>query len=268
MLNRKRITLGGIILALIVAILFLGVKQSASATGDTEPCVPAEAYTETIEHPAVTEVVHHDAVYDVEHEYLKYVKGKVQQQDNGKGQWHNTGQSFDWEPWVGGSVKWDSEDVAVLEEGPHSAVQAEWTQGRHNWRKLTTRYEYRNTGNTRDGELLEEAYDETVVITEAYTETIDHPAVVCEEPTEEPTTDPEIDDPEIGTAIRSDVKCISPTEIKTTTYVNSGDGWVDEGAVFSPALPRHHCAPDTQGLSDTEAHNAVTKVYVGGEEGM
>lgn len=37
MLNGKRITLGGILLALFIAILVMGVKQSAQATGDDCP---------------------------------------------------------------------------------------------------------------------------------------------------------------------------------------------------------------------------------------
>lgn len=175
-------------LATIVLALLTVTPATAESYDIDDECVPADAWTETIEHPAVTEIVHHDATYATEYQYIKQVRGNVQKWFI---VWYNDG-TFDWENWSGGSTQWSEQNVDVLETGPHSAVQASGT----GWRKVTTEYRYVPTGETRQGRELTAAYDETVVVTPAWTETIEHPAIVCEEPEPEPTDPPE--DPEPG----------------------------------------------------------------------
>lgn len=175
--------------------------------------IDAEAWTETIDHPAVYEDVEHEAVYEVKYEYRKEVRGEVWQRDNGKHTWHKTGKTFDWTPWTPASIKWRGADFT--ETGPHHGIVREWTEGNGNkkWRWVSTEYRYVQTGETQQGQLLKEAWTESVLVTEAWTETIEHEATYktvenpdyvpawtetiehldCPEPTPspEPTPDPE-----------------------------------------------------------------------------
>lgn len=219
-------------IALIAAFLIAITAKSAEAV-TTEDCVPSDAWTEVIEHeavthvvhhPEVTETVHHEEVFHYNYQYQKQVRGVVQQRDNGREQWHTTGQSFDWEWWVGGSTQWSTDDVEILQSGPHSAVQETWTQGNHQWRKLTIEYRYVKNGVKEkivDSEaydetvVVEEAYDETVIDEEAYTETIEHPAVTCT---------PEEPEPVVTVASASSYACGDSFETVTTTTTTQG--WV------------------------------------------
>lgn len=114
------------------------------------------------------------ADFKTKYQYQKQVKGVVQQRDNGQGQWHNTGQTFDWEWWVGNTTQWSFSDVDVLESGSHNATQATWTQSGHQWRKQTTQYRYVKNGVTEQvpngshdeysGEVLEPLGDPWVLL--------------------------------------------------------------------------------------------------------
>lgn len=194
-------------LAIGTLLLMAGLFTAASATATVsdpeappptapeEECVPSDAWTETIEHPAVYETVHHDAEYATEYEYVKQVRGVVQKK--GIFGWSDI-DTFDWEIWSGGSTKWSETDTDVLESGPHNAVQSEWTEGhgifKKYYRELTTEYRYVPTGETRQGELIKDAWDEEVLVKDAWTETIEHPAVTCEDP--DPEDPPIVIDPE------------------------------------------------------------------------
>lgn len=141
--------------------------------------IDTEAWTEVIEHPAVYEEVEHEAVYAVEREYRKQVRGVVEQRDNGKNKrWHRTGKTFDWTWWEPASTRWSEEDVEALQSGPHNGVVKEWTEGNGHkrWRWVSTEYRYVQTGETRQGRMLKEPWTERVLVKDAWIEVIEHEA--------------------------------------------------------------------------------------------
>lgn len=135
--------------------------------------VEHEAVYETVEHAAEYEYIEHDATYATEYQYVKQVKGKVQKKSIFG--WKNEGH-FGWETWTGGSTQWSEDDVAVLESGAHNAVQDSWTEGswpfKSEWRKVSTDYRYAPTGETRQGDLIKDAWTEKVLVKEAWTEDV------------------------------------------------------------------------------------------------
>jgi len=170
-----------ILIAAVVgaALLMMRIPATGAVASTEEPCVPSEAWTETIEHPAVMgeeEVFAHWQRYSW--------TGGPHEPD--------TAPAFpgpDWQP----NVQGDPHGVGV--EGAY----------------------YRSNGNSGKGDWFYlEAVTEIVpvVIEEAWTETIEHPAVVCEEPTEEPTP---TDDPTVTpTDEPTDEPTVTPTEQPTT----------------------------------------------------
>lgn len=165
---KKRSLIIGLVLGIMAAI---GLPfLSAQATGGGEPTCEDEYIT-----------VHHEAETHQVYLYQKFVKGVVQQRDNGKDRWHTTGQTFGWTAWE--SFKESDEDVEVLESGPHSAVVKEWTEGNghKHWRWLSTEYQYQQIG------------EETVVDKEAWDEQVANPDYPCEP--EEPTDPVDPTDP-------------------------------------------------------------------------
>lgn len=184
------------IMAMIVALAFafVGLVGAAHATdGSTndEPCVPSEAWTETIEHPEVTEEVFHEAVTDViHHPEVPAVTETI------PGIWAN---------WSPNNTKGPQDYTPIWPEDErgtwhvhgdvppgHAGPDGVYQQGGGN-----SPYFYRQAEKVNvitpavpawDEEVvIEEAYTETVVVEEAWTETIEHEAVTCDEPTEEPT---------------------------------------------------------------------------------
>lgn len=146
-------------LATIVLALFTVTPAAAESYLVDNECVPA------------------DATYAIEYEYVKQVKGKIQVDlDPTPGRWWvNTGETFGWEVWSGGSTQWSEQVVDVLEQGAHSATQATWSEHGITYRKVTTHYRYVPTGETKPGRELT-------------------PAVTCSEPGD----DPEPGDDETG----------------------------------------------------------------------
>jgi hypothetical protein len=154
------------IIAVMALVLFGGTAIANSAVSTAQPvavsatCVPKAAWTETIEHPAVTHVVHHDAV---------------------PSQWWNwspndTKGPQDYEPAF-------PTDERGTWQGPHTNGGPDGTG--------TFNVSNENSGNSSwfHREPGTAAFDEVVVDHEAYTETVEHPAVTCTGPTPPEVTD-------------------------------------------------------------------------------
>ncbi|HEU4337345.1 MAG TPA: hypothetical protein VFR45_08540 [Nocardioides sp.] len=182
--NALVLALAGIVAVLSGGLLFLtaGSATSVPMTQDA-PCVPSDPWTETIEHPEVSHVetvVVTPAVPAVpgQHYSLKGSSGiegdAVPPAPDVKPEFwqENTEQ----EPHLGGNdgknVTWYPVDPAT------SGLHYTSVQGNRNWF-------YFRAPVPAQPEVTEQV---TVVDEEAWTETIEHPAVVC--PTEPPTTVP------------------------------------------------------------------------------
>jgi len=97
---------------------------------------------------SITETQYKKPDVKTQYKYQKYVKGVVLVKYGN--QWVPTGDTFDWEVWQGNLTQWSFENKPVLESGPHDAVQAEWTEKGKTYRKVTTNYQYQNTGITQE----------------------------------------------------------------------------------------------------------------------
>ena len=182
--NALVLALAGIVAVLSGGLLFLTAGSATSVpTTQDAPCVPSDPWTETIEHPEVSHVetvVVTPAVPAVpgQHYSLKGSSGiegdAVPPAPDVKPEFwqENTEQ----EPHLGGNdgknVTWYPVDPAT------SGLHYTSVQGNRNWF-------YFRAPVPAQPEVTEQV---TVVDEEAWTETIEHPAVVC--PTEPPTTEP------------------------------------------------------------------------------
>lgn len=179
--RNRRFLIIGLALALIFLFVILTSGDSDAAEGD-KPCtevitvVDEEAYTETIEHPEVTEVIHHDAVTETTPAIWA--------------NWspNNTQGPQDYVPiWpIDERGTWNIHDQ--LPPG-HAGPDGVYQQGGGN-----SPWFYRQAEKVT---VITPAYDETVVVEEAWTETIEHPEVSHEETVEVDCPDePETPDPE------------------------------------------------------------------------
>lgn len=257
--------------ALALCLVFGGIigwRNSAQAATGAEDCVPAAAYTEFIEHPAVT---HQEDITVVDEEaWTETVPGTPEV-------WANWSPNHQEGPFEGPPAfpddprgTWQLHDkIPGGHEGPDGVYQRDHPgQGNADWF-------YRANGVADTFiEHPEVSHLEEITVTdeEAWTEEIDHPEVVCDdpdpsedpEPTDDPSTEPE---PEPEPASRVLTECISQTEIKVTLQLNEGEGWEDESVSFLPARPIDHCKVATPQMTDTEVDEAVTSTY-SSEEGM
>jgi len=171
-------------IATALALVALGLVATISTASparadDTAPCVPKDAYTETVHHDAVTHVVHHDAVTHVVHH------------DAVPGPWWNWAPNDNRGPFEGTPL-FPSDDRGTW-EGPHTVggpsqdLTGTFQQGEGN-----APWFHREAGQSAYDETVvdQEAYDETVVDQEAYDETIEHPAVTCPDPGPDCEADP------------------------------------------------------------------------------
>lgn len=169
-------------LILVLAVVGAALFATDAASANEDACVPSEAWTETIEHPAVT---HEEQVFDYWQRY-SWTGGPHDP---------DTPPAFpgpDWQP----NVQGDPHGIGV--EGAY----------------------YRSNGNSGKGDWFYlEAVEKTVVIVdeEAWTEIIEHPAVVCpepptEEPTDEPTTPTE--EPTTGTPTAEPTTGVETPEVE------------------------------------------------------
>jgi len=177
-LNRNTLyALVGVLVVVVVVLVLLPFGKGNAVTG-TEPCVPQDAWTETIEHPAVTHVVHHDAVTKdikvADQRYAWTPKGPVDESQDGPAA--GSTPLTDPDHWQANTSNYNGTDPLdeVFQEGRgNGGNNASWFY----WTSKT------------ETVVVTPAYDETVVDHEAYTETIEHPAVTCPEtPTDNPTT--------------------------------------------------------------------------------
>jgi len=224
-----------VLIAILTVVVAVGlgavIKHSASADDRPivdPPCVPSDAWTETIEHPAVT---HEETV--VVQEAVDAVWANFQPNDNHA-------------PFVGPpsypSDPRGSWNVHNQIPGGHEGPDGVYSKGNP-----------AKGGNWFYRQAAVEEVTETIVVVdeEAWTETIEHPAVVCEEepteeptvpteePSEDPTDDPEPEEPnsDIGDAISAHSFCIDFDEVKTEHFLN---GQLDH-VTFRPARKADNC---------------------------
>lgn len=258
--SKLKKVLAAVFVAVLVAVLGAFIKHSASANydrpGPEEPCVPSEAWTEIIEHPEVT------------HEETVVV------QEGQDAVWANFQPNNHKEPFVGPpSYPSDSRgswNVHNQIPGGHEGPDGVYAKGNPD-----------KGGNWfyRQAAVEEVTETVTVVDVEAWTETIEHPEVICETPTDptcppnepqRPTVDPcdEPTDPcelvttdegfsyypcdptmppqeptepesEIGDAISAKRVCIDFDEVKITHFING----IEDHVSFAPARPSDKCDP-------------------------
>jgi hypothetical protein len=180
------------VVAMILVAIGLGVvvTSSANATTNEEPCVPSEAWTEVIEHPAVT---HEEVIVVVDEEAWTET---VVVQEAVPAVWANF-QPNDSQATFVGPALWPTDargSWVVHDQLPpgHEGPDGVYSKGNPakggNWF-------YRQAAVPEVTEEVEHpavTHEETIVVVdeEAWTETIEHPAVTCPEDPEEPT-DPE-----------------------------------------------------------------------------
>lgn len=144
--------LGALVMSSGIALMVVATPANA-AVGD---CVPSDAWTETINHPAVTHVVHHDAVPAVPEKWYNFAPTDPGPFD-GPPDWPTDARGV-WEARPGHAIGGPNDQFGTFQQG----------NGNGSWF-------HREPGV--DGQP---AYDEIVVDTPAWVETIEHPAVTCE----------------------------------------------------------------------------------------
>lgn len=212
----KKIIIGAIVLILIAVGVGAVFGAPARAAEGDEPCVPSDAWTETIEHPAVTHVVHHDAVTHEE---------TVIDQEATPEVWANFSPNKDQGPFDGPPSyptdergTWQVHDkIPGGHEGPDGVYnRSNDNNGRSSWF-------YRHNATEEVSHVIvvvdQEAYDETVVDEEAWTEVIEHPAVTC---------DPEQPDPLVTETSSTSLECDSTTQTTTTVVTTTEYVWDEE----------------------------------------
>lgn len=209
-----------LIIAFIVVAGLVGWKNSAQATA-TDDCVPSDAWTETIEHPAVT---HEETVEGTPDLWWNWSPNHQQGPFDGppafpvdeRGTWQG--------PHENGGPSPDTYGTFQQGNGHGS-----WFHREHGTPDTVT----------------------TVIDEEAWTEYIEHPAVECpddptdpptDDPTDTPTTDPEDPLEPEDTDWRWFRTCISQTEVKVTHQEYLEGSWQDVKVEFLPALPRDGCS--------------------------
>ena len=209
----KKIIIGLVALILVAVGLGAVFGSPANAT-EGEPCVPSDAWTETIEHPAVTheETVHHEAVTHEE---------TVIDQEAVPAVWANFQPNNVHAPFIGPALyptdPRGSWNVHNQIPGGHEGPDGVYFKGNPlkggNWF-------YRQAAVEEISHVIvvvdQEAYDEviTVVDEEAWTEVIEHPAVECPDP-----ETPEQPDPLVQEASSATYNCGDDfqTEVHSTT---------------------------------------------------
>jgi hypothetical protein len=223
MTNERRASLSalvavGALLALVLAAIGFTMSR-ADATGGDEPCVPAEAYTETVEHPAVTheETVVVTPAVPGQHYSLKGNSGI------GKDEVPPTPavNPSIWQANTSQEPHDNNPNITWLDGGLHYASHG--SKGKRDW------FFYR-------APVAEVTDTVTIVDEEAWTEYIEHPAVVCETPTETPTDTP-TDTPTTPTDTPTDTPTV-PTEVPVTPEQPTSP-------VTTPEVPTDTSTPTT-----------------------
>lgn len=130
-----------------------GVNESSHTEGQFTRQNPGQQeqshqeYKYSKQVPPVLETKYKKPVMGVEYQYQKFVKGIVQVKQGY--QWVSAGSTFDWEIYPSNPPKWSTDNKSVLEAGGHNSVVSEWNDRGRQYRKVTTNYQYQNTGQTR-----------------------------------------------------------------------------------------------------------------------
>jgi len=185
--------LGALVMSSGVALMVVAAPANAAKAAD---CVPTAASVEVINHPAVTHVVHHDAVPAVAEAWYNFAP-------NEKGQYTGTP---NWP--VDGDGVWQA--LPGHKNGGPGDAFGTFQQGEGNGSWF-----HREPGT--EGQA---AYDQTVTDTPASTETINHPAVTCNEVS--PPKDVVVSTP--TTTTKTKTKAEAETAAVTPTVVHAGLG--------------------------------------------
>lgn len=222
--NRKYL-IAFIIVAIITALLIIFGSNADAAEGD-EPCtevvtvVDEEAWTEIIEHPAVTEVIHHDAVTETTPAIWA--------------NWapNDTRGPQDYVPnWPVDNPGGQPRGVWIIHDNfppGHEGPDGVYQQGAGN-----SPWFYRQAEKVT---VISEAYDETVVVEEAWTETVEHAEVSHEEtvevdcpdepeepeepPVDEPKDPKDPKDPPVTNTSSQTTQCLGGALVTKTTDAN------------------------------------------------
>ena len=122
--------------------------------------------------------------YQTQYQYQMQVQGYFQIYNSWTGNWDTVG-TFGWEWWNGVTTQWSFSDVAVLYSGPHSAVQAQWTDSGYQYRKITTAYQFVKNGNAQQvqvGTHMEYTGETTSVLGSPWTLLGGYPHTVIDRP--------------------------------------------------------------------------------------
>jgi hypothetical protein len=157
-------------------LLITAGTASSTPTGADQTCVPSQPWTETIEHPAVS---HTETVVVVDEEaWTETIPAVAELWQNFSP--NNQQQKFegppDWPDDPRGTWQHIDKPIPPGHQGPDGVYQR--GEGNGSWF-------YRRA-----------AVPEHVIDKPAWTETVEHPAVVCPGPTE-PTTEPTTEPPEV-----------------------------------------------------------------------
>lgn len=201
--------------SLVVAVVVTFMSAPAHAAGD-KPCVPHDAYTETIHHDAVTHIVHHDAVtHVVHHDAVTHIVHH-DAVAAGPDLWWNWSPNHTQEPqdytpefpvdvrgtWQGPHENGgpDQDTYGTFNASNENSGNSSWFHREHGTPAVDAYDEVVVDQEAYDETVVDaEAYDEVVVDQAAYDETIFHPAVVCPvPPTEPPVDNPPVNHPPVG----------------------------------------------------------------------
>jgi hypothetical protein len=189
--------LGALVLSSGVALMVTAGPSSAA------DCVPAAAYTETVNHPAETHVVHHPAVEAIPSQWWNWAPNDQQAPFDGPPAFPTDARGV----WIAhGSDGGGPAGTGTFHTGTDNG-HAPWF-------------------HRSDAVAGQAAYDETVTDRAAWVETINHPAVTCDTP---PVVDPPTDTNTPTAVVVSPPKAHTPkahtpkaATVTTPTVVHAG----------------------------------------------
>jgi hypothetical protein len=171
-------------------LLITAGTASSTPTGADQTCVPSQPWTETIEHPAVS---HTETVVVVDEEaWTETIPAVAELWQNFSP--NNQQQKFegppDWPDDPRGTWQHIDKPIPPGHQGPDGVYQR--GEGNGSWfyrRAAVPEHVIEHPAVTHEEQVV-------VIDKPAWTETVEHPAVVCPGPTE-PTTEPTTEPPEV-----------------------------------------------------------------------
>lgn len=216
--SRNQVTIVIAAVVLLIAAVMSITTLNANATNDPEPCVPSDAWTETIEHP---EVSHEETVVVVDEEAWT----ETIEHEATPDLWWNWSPNHQQGPFEG-PPNFPTDERGTW-QGPHeNGGPSQDTYGTFQQGNGNGSWFHREHGEEAWTETIEHpevSHTEVIVIVdeEAWTEVIEHPAITCDEQPE----------PLVTTASSTSYNCgdnfqVVTTTVTTTEYVEEDGEWV------------------------------------------